>query len=160
MSKAPQPSLSEWLEATMDLMPQGLAWPRDLASNIGKLLGWVADERKRRHERALTLLEAEAVPTAAVELLPDWEQALGLPDPCRAAPGALGDRWAAVSDVFFGDHPPTPANMQQWAAQAGWDVSMREQRDFVAGVSMAGDVVGESDFAWVVTVNGVARTYF
>ncbi len=47
-----------------------------------------------------------------------------------------------------------------WAAQAGWNISIHEQRDFVAGVSLSGDPVGESDFVWIVTVLDQARTYF
>jgi uncharacterized protein YmfQ (DUF2313 family) len=160
MSRAPKPSSDEWLGATMDLLPQGIAWPRDPGSNLGKLLGVIADERQADHERALVLLEVEGFPTTSVELLPDWEQDVGLPDPCKPLPGSLAERWAALADIFFADHPPTPANMVLWASQAGWNVTIREQRDFVAGISQAGDAVGESDFVWVVTVLDQARTYF
>jgi uncharacterized protein YmfQ (DUF2313 family) len=160
MSKAPRPTSDEWLAATLDLLPRGIAWSREPGSNIGKLLGIVADERQTNHERALYLLETEAFPTTAVGLISEWEQDVGLPDPCKPLPGSIGERWLALADIWFADHPPTPANMVAWAVQAGWNISMREQRDFVAGVSMAGDAVGESDFVWVVTVLDQARTYF
>ena len=149
---APKPSLDEWWAATMGLLPQGLAWARDRLSNLGRLIEVMADERRQRHERSLILLEAEAVPTLSVELLPEWERALGLPDPCRAAPGTLAERHAEVADIFFADHAPTAENMVAWAARAGWNISIREQRDFVLGVSQLGDAMGESDFAWVVSV--------
>ena len=158
--KAPNPSATEWWQATIDLLPQGLAWARDQASNIGKIFSVIAQERSVRHQRKLILLEIESIPTAAVELLPDWEQALGLPDPCRPLPGSLGERWAAIADVFFAQHPPTPANMVAWAASAGWNITIREQRNFIAGVSEAGDVVGENDFTWVVTILDQVITYF
>jgi uncharacterized protein YmfQ (DUF2313 family) len=158
--KAPNPGLPDWVQATFDLLPRGLMWPRDLLSNLGKIVSVIAQERQIRHQRKLILLEIESVPTSAVELLPDWEKALGLPDPCLAAPTALAARQAAIADVFFADHPPTRVNMVRWAAQAGWNVTIREQRDFVAGVSMAGDAVGESDFVWAVTVLDQVRTYF
>jgi uncharacterized protein YmfQ (DUF2313 family) len=160
MSKAPRPSADEWLGATMDLLPPGIAWSREPTSNLGKLLSVISAERQLNHERALLLLEVEGFPTTSVELLADWEQDVGLPDPCKPVPGSLAERWAALADIFFADHPPTPANMVLWAAQAGWNITIREQRDFVAGVSMAGDVAGESDFVWVVTVLDQVRTYF
>jgi len=160
MSRAPRPTGDEWLAATLDLLPQGIAWPRDPASNLGKLLGIAAGERQLRHERKLNLLDVEALPTASVELLTDWEQAAGLPDPCRPLPGSIAERWAALADVFFADHPPTPDNMVTWAAQAGWNIEIREQRDFVAGVSQIGDTVGESDFVWVVTILDQVIGYF
>jgi uncharacterized protein YmfQ (DUF2313 family) len=159
-NQAPRPTFAEWLSATMDLWPLGIAWSRDPASNLTKLSGVIAQERQTRHERKLQLLDVEAVPTSSAELLPDWEQALGLPDPCRAVPGTRAERIAQLADVFFADHPPTPANMTAWALAAGWNITIREQRDFVAGVSMAGDAVGESDFTWVVTVLNQQQTFF
>lgn len=144
----------------MDLLPQGVAWPREPDSNLGKLLGVISAERLADHERKLVLLEQEGFPTTSVELLPEWEQFVGLPDPCKPLPGSLGERWAALADIWFADHPPTPDNMVRWAREAGWNITIREQRDFVAGISMAGDVVGESDFVWVVTVLDQVRVFF
>jgi uncharacterized protein YmfQ (DUF2313 family) len=158
--KAPNPGLADWIQATFDLLPRGLMWPRDLKSKLGKIVSVIAQERQARHQRKLILLEIESVPTSAVELLPEWEKALGLPDPCLAAPTSLAARWAAIADVFFADHAPTPANMVTWAALAGWNVTIQEQSYFIPGLSVAGDTVGQSDFVWVVTVLGQARTYF
>jgi len=160
MPKAPQPLLADWLAATMDLLPQGYAWSRNLASNLGGLVGIIAGERLLRHASHIAVLEVESLPTSAVELLPEWEEAASLPDPCRALPGTLEQRWDALADVFFADHPPTPANMIAWALSAGWNITIREQRSFVAGVSMAGDAIGENDFVWVVTVLDQVRLYF
>jgi uncharacterized protein YmfQ (DUF2313 family) len=157
---APRPQLAEWLQATIDLLPQGEAWSRDPASNLAGVMGVIAAERKARHDRKLQLLEIESFPTRSAELLPEWERTAGLPDPCRAVPGSQAERWADLADIFFAAHPPTPANMIAWAAQAGWTVEIREQRDFVAGVSMAGDVCGECDFVWVVTILGEVINYF
>lgn len=160
MSRPPRPVIAEWLAATMDLLPQGIAWSREPASNLGGLLGVLAEERRQRHDRKLTLLEVESFPPTSVELLPEWEQTVGLPDPCRAAPGTLAERWADLADQFFADHPPTPANMIAWALQAGWNIAIREQRDFVPGVSVPGDTVGEQDFVWVVTILGQEIRFF
>lgn len=160
MSRAPRPSLAEWLQATMDLLPQGIAWSRRPASNLGGLMGVIATERMTRHDRKLALLEVESFPSTTVELLPEWERTAGLPDPCRAAPGTLAERQAELADIFFAAHPPTKENMISWAAQAGWAIEIREQRDFVAGISAAGDPVGESDFVWVVSVLGQEIRYF
>lgn len=160
MSEAPNPTLDEWWRATIDLLPRGLAWSRRRLSNVGKLIEVIARERMARHQRKLILLDVESVPTRAIELLAQWEQFAGLPDPCRPLPGSLAERHAALGDVFFADHPPTPANMEEWARSAGWNITIREQRDFVAGVSQAGDAIGESDFAWVVTILDQTIAFF
>jgi uncharacterized protein YmfQ (DUF2313 family) len=157
---APNPTLDQWWQATIDLVPRGLLWTRRRASNFGKLIEAIATERQLRHQRKLILLDIESVPTTAFELLPDWERASGLPDPCLAAPAGLEQRWQALADVWFADHPPTPDNMIAWANQAGWNIAIREQRAFVAGISIAGDTVGENDSTWVVTVGGQVRHFF
>lgn len=160
MPKAPRPTIGEWLDATMALLPRGRAWSRDPASTISGIMAVIAGERQQRHDRKVNLLEVEAFPTTSNELISDWETAAGLPDPCRAVPGTLAERYAALADQFFADHPPTPANMIAWSAQAGWTITIREQRHYVAGLSMAGDATGESDFVWEVTVHGEAIFYF
>lgn len=157
---APRPTFDAWLTATFDLLPQGIAWARETTSNLGKLLSVVAAERRQRHERALILLEVESFPSFAVELLEEWERAVGLPDPCRAAPGTLIERRSELIDRWFADHVPTPELMIELAEQAGWNITIREQLDFVAGISLSGQPVGESDFVWVVTVLDQVRTYF
>lgn len=160
MPSAPNPSLADFWRATIELLPRGIAWTRNRLSNVGKLVSVIAQERQTRHQRKLILLEIESVPTLAVELMPDWERALGLPDPCLPLPGTLAARWAAIADVFFADHPPTPENMIAWAATAGWNITIREQRDFIAGISEAGDTIGESDFVWVVTILDQVISFF
>ena len=144
----------------MDLLPQGIAWSRSPSSNLGGVMGVIAAERRERHNRKLTLLEVESFPTTSVELLPEWERMAGLPDPCRAAPGTLAERHAELADVFFATHPPTRENMIAWAARAGWAIEIREQRDFVAGISAGDDPVGESDFVWIVSVLGQEIRFF
>lgn len=144
----------------MDLLPRGIAWSREHESNVGKVLQVIAGERAQRHDRKLTLLEVESFPASSVELLPEWEQVAGLPDPCRPVPGTLAERRSELIDQLFGDHAPTPTMMIALARRAGWNITIREQRDFVAGISMAGDPVAESDFTWIVTVLGQSISFF
>lgn len=155
-----RPTLGEWLGATLDLLPQGLAWSRDPDSNLGKLLGVAAEERRLRHDRAVVLLDVESYPPFSVELLADWEKAVGLPDPCRAAPGTLAERRSELVDRLFAPHVPTVELMVALAAQAGWEVEILERRSFVADVSVAGERIAESDFEWIVNVLGQSIDFF
>ena len=161
MSEAPRPTSLGWLEATYALMPPGpVVWPRDPDSRWGRLLGVIAEERRQRHDRALVLLDSESFPSTALELLPEFEQVAGLPDPCRPLPGTLAQRRAELIDQFFADHVPTKDLMMKLAGQAGWNIEIHEQQDFVAGLSMAGEPVGESDFVWIVYVLDQSIEYF
>jgi len=46
--------------------------------------------------RAADLLERESDPRLTVELLPDWERAWGLPDPCFPSATTIGERRAML----------------------------------------------------------------
>lgn len=161
MSEALRPTIEGWVEATYALMPPGqVVWPRDPASRWGKLLGVIAEERRLRHDRKLTLLDSESFPSTALELLPEFEKVAGLPDPCRPLPGTLAQRRAELIDQFFADHVPTKQLMLDLAKKAGWNVEIHEQQDFVAGLSLAGEPVGESDFVWIVYLIDASIAFF
>jgi len=158
--RAPRPTLEEWFAATADLLPPGKAWPRDRTSNIGRIVETIALERARVHGRALQLLDYESFPGTAAEMLPDWETVAGLPDPCRPLPGTAAARRLAVTDTLFGAADPTPPFFVALAASLGYEVEIRERLTFVAGVSAAGDPVGEDDHVWEVVVGDQIFEHF
>lgn len=80
-----------------DLLPQGHAWSRPLSPVIQSLLDGLAAEGARVECRGVDLLR-ESDPGQAVELLPDWERVLGLPDSCDPFPDGktVEERQAAL----------------------------------------------------------------
>jgi len=76
--------------------PRGIAWPRDPNTLQGKLRAALTPEMERVEQRIQELLD-ELDPRTSVELLPDWERMLGLPDNCRGIiPSTLEQRRQAV----------------------------------------------------------------
>ncbi len=76
--------------------PRGIAWPRDPQTLQGKLRAALTPEMERVEQRIQELLD-ELDPRSSVELLPDWERMLGLPDNCRGIiPSTLEQRRQAV----------------------------------------------------------------
>ena len=67
------------------LLPIGPAWPREYDSTLMALIGGLSQIWGDVDGRAADLLETESDPRTTVELLPDWERAWGLPDPCVKA---------------------------------------------------------------------------
>lgn len=157
---APRPTLREWFSATADLLPPGKAWPRDPSTSLGRIVETIAAERDRLHGRALQLLDYESFPGTAAEMLPEWEAVAGLPDPCRPIPGTVAARRLAVTDTLFGTADPTPAFFVALAASLGYAVEIRQGLTFVAGVSAAGDPVGEDDHVWEVIVGDQIVEFF
>lgn len=73
---------AEYLAALLDLLPRGHAWPREPDSVQARFWSAIAARLAVHHQDALRLLDVEADPAAALELLADWERVAGLPDDC------------------------------------------------------------------------------
>jgi uncharacterized protein YmfQ (DUF2313 family) len=125
-----------YAEALLGTLPQGLAWRRDRASNLWKLLHGCGEEFARVDARAADL-RREANPLLADELLPEWEALVGLPDECSPPASTLSERRAAVVEklAFIGDQ--SPAAYVALALRFGLAVTVFEPRPM-----QCGDLVG------------------
>ncbi len=70
-----------YTQKLLSLLPNGAAWPRETGTVLAAIAEAGAGEFSRVQQRLNALL-VEDDPRRAVELLPDWEEAYGLPDPC------------------------------------------------------------------------------
>jgi uncharacterized protein YmfQ (DUF2313 family) len=124
----------------LSLLPRGQAWPRYIGSTLVQTIDGLAGYWGFVDSRAADLLEIESDPRTTFELLPDWERAWGLPDPCFADPLTIAARqqilvlWmtmlGAQSRQFFIDI---------LASRLGYTVTITEFAPFMAGVSNCGD---------------------
>jgi len=137
------------------LLPQGRAWSRDKNADLTRLIHSEADGLARVEARADDLL-AESFPGTTLEMLPEWEMAVGLPDICSEdyddlenRRGALAVRLAEVGDQsvpFF----------KALAARLGISIEIQEWRSFRAGISRAGDHAGGEEWMFVWDVVATA----
>ena len=130
----------DYAHALLELLPRGQAWPRWSGSTLVQALTGLAEYWGVVDGCAADLLETESDPRITWELLPDWERAWGLPDPCLPSATTIGERrrmlvmkmtlLGAQSRAFF-----------QWVMQ--WlgfgQVTIKEWSPFMAGVSHCGD---------------------
>jgi uncharacterized protein YmfQ (DUF2313 family) len=166
-------------DAFLELLPQGQAWPKHtMESVLWQVCDGLCNYWGFVDSRAADLLERESDPRQTVELLPDWERAFGLPDPCYKTPSTIPDRqaalvqrmtlWGAQSRDFF-------INI---AASIGYHITIGEFRPFMVGIDRAGDnrtyladgvtlsdypyMIGvpENRFYWTVHVGDVRLTWF
>ena len=148
----------DYRAALFDLLPRGAAWPRNPAGVLGRFIAGLADNFMRLHGRSLDLLLRECFPGTAVELLDDWERALGLPDPCVTGGQTVAQRQAACVARLAGGFDPTKANFIAFAAGLGFTITIDTFRPFRAGWSSAGDALcgaahSESDWRFWWRVN-------
>jgi uncharacterized protein YmfQ (DUF2313 family) len=166
---------ADYAEAYGDLLPQGLAWPRDIDSvlqktvrGLTKIWGDVVDSA------ASLMLTQESDPRKTVILLPDWERAWGLPDECLAEPLSITDRQAALVDKITMNGAQSREFFIERAKKIGYPIHIREFAPFMAGVSQAGDTRNLDDdgywrweigdpsmrFYWVVRIQSRRYTWF
>lgn len=86
---------SEYRAQLRALLPAGPAWDPDLVPELETILSGLAQELARIDARAFDLIN-EMDPASVSELVPDWEQVMGLPDPCLGENPAFEDRRLAV----------------------------------------------------------------
>ena len=122
--------------------------------------------------RAADLLERESDPRSTFELLPDWERAWGLPDPCFPDATNIDARqkMLVLKTTLLGGQSRA---FYEWVANwLGYTITIREWSPFMAGVSEAGDTrdasgiyrweIGppEMRFYWQVHVTGAGLIWF
>ena len=143
----------DYAEGMLALLPQGIAWPRDDRDSIlVKTVKGLANYWGFVDSRAADLLEIESDPRKTLELLPDWERAWGLPDPCFASPQTVEERrrililwmtWmGGQSRKYFTD-------LMAWL---GYTIEIQEFAPFMAGISRVGDTRPQPDklFRWYI----------
>jgi uncharacterized protein YmfQ (DUF2313 family) len=170
---------SDYLHGFLALLPQGLAWPREGEDNIflrvcrGLCAYWGFIDG-----RAADLLERESDPRMTLELLPDWERAWGLPDPCFASPQTIDQRRTILvlwMTWMGGQSRRYYTDLMAWLGYPG--IEIQEFSPFQFGISRFGDnrtredaaagkhhrwYIGpaEQRFYWTVQVGQVGLNWF
>ena len=155
---APQYQASDFLTALQALMPRGLAWPRDPTSVMAQVLGTLAPTWAR-HTLANNTLLVDAFPATAVQLLTEWESALGLPDPCAGASPTLQGRQAQVVARFAGSGGQSVPYYISYAAALGYAVTVTEYTPFRVGQQRMGAQLGTQDWAFAWQINAALKTF-
>lgn len=150
---APNYQASDFLTALQALMPRGLAWPRDPTSVMAQVEAGLAPTWQRHTEQNNNLL-VDAFPSTSVQLLPEWEAALGLPDPCAGPAPTIAARQAQVVARFAGSGGQSVPYFIQYAALLGYTVTVTEYVASRVGQSRVGQSISrlgpQWSFAWQI----------
>lgn len=148
--------LETFRRALQALLPQGLLWPRPSAAGVReKLLSGLAEGSVEVVDRAADLLR-ESDPRTTVEMIRDWEEALGLPEvavPDDQQP-TLDERRAAVVSKLVAVRGAAVQDLIDEAADVGFIVEIFEYSSvapFRAG-SHAGDSCWDQEWRFFFLV--------
>jgi uncharacterized protein YmfQ (DUF2313 family) len=126
-------------------LPTGQAWPREPGSILVNACTGLNQYWGYVDERAGDLLEFESDPRKTTELLPDWERAWGLPDPCFPPTISLEDRriMLVFKMTLLGEQ--SREFFQRISAWVGYPITIGELAPYMCGVSEVGDTRNEYD---------------
>lgn len=162
----------DYAEALAADLPRGTAWPRDPDSVLMKVVAGLGQPYGFADGRAADLLEQESDPRSTIEILPEWERAFGLPDPCVAEPLSIGDRQIALVTKMTMLGGQSREFFIALAAALGYTIRITEYAPFMCGISQCGDTrdafgdwrweIGppEIRFYWTIHVGAVRLTWF
>lgn len=138
------------------LLPRGALWERGADPTLDKLLLWMGREFARIDQRIADLLR-EADPRETVEMLPDWEAEVGLPDPCSGPASTLQGRRAEVLQRLQMQGGASRAYFIALAAALGYEgATVTEYAPFTAR-SRCTEPVTAPDWWWTWRLNIAAE---
>jgi uncharacterized protein YmfQ (DUF2313 family) len=134
----PDYSAEDYLAQFQRLLPRGRVWHRglELIQDFDLLVlmpTWV------RLTQALSGLIAQIFPCSTVDLIPEWEDTLGLPDPCTGPLGNLQQTQQAICVKFTARGGQSKSYFINLAEQLGFEITITEFAPFRAGINRAGD---------------------
>ncbi len=154
---APNLTAANFLKALQGLMPRGRVWPRASDAVQTQVLRGLAPSYERQTARANYLL-VDAFPPTAYELLPEWEESLGLPDPCAGPAPTLQQRRAQVVARLANSGGQSIQFYIDFAKNLGFDITVTQFSPFRVGQNRAGDSVCSEAWAYAWRDNAPAVT--
>jgi uncharacterized protein YmfQ (DUF2313 family) len=153
---------ADFLAAFQRLLPRGPVWSRDPDATITKVIAALQPTYERSTTQANNLL-IDAFPATAVQLLPEWQSALGLPDPGIAASPLLSQQQAQVVARLTGRGKNQSAQFFiSFALTLGFPITITQFAPFRASQSAAGDPVCSEAwcFAWQINAPTFTVNHF
>lgn len=154
---APNYQASDFASAIHALMPRGLAWPRDPTAVQAQVIAGLAPTWAR-HTQANNFLLVDAFPATAVDLLPEWESTLNLPDPCAGPSPTLQGRQQQVVARLTNSGGQSVPYFTGYAQSLGYEVTVTEYSPFRMGQQTMGCPLGLEEWAFTWRINAPAET--
>ena len=134
------------------LLPRGRVWPKVLSAVQPQAIAAIMPTYQRLLARDNYLL-VDAFPSTTVELLPEWEASLGLPDPCAGEDPTIELRQMHVVARLTQSNGPSIPSLTAFAAALGYTITITEFAPARADVSYADDPCYEPEWAFAWQIN-------
>lgn len=144
-----------------NLSPTGDAWPTEPDSVRQKALLAFAPTFARLNARANFLVD-DAFPATSLELLPEWELSVGLPDPCAGPAPTLQARRKQVVARLASYGGQSKAYLIQYALNLGYVITITEFVPFTADRGFGDGLLWDEwgAYAWQINAPLYTIVYF
>lgn len=150
---------SDYQSALLAHLPRGRVWQTGPDNPLTKLSQALATSFQRVDASAMSLLTG-GFPATTLELLPEWEESLGLPDNCTIGETyTIERRRQAVVSRLVGKGSLSKQCYTSLAKTLGYDITIDEFRQARAGFSVCGEAINGDDWPFVWRVNAQQTTY-
>jgi len=151
---------ADYQQAMLRLLPSGRVWRRDPASTLSAVMLALAPTYTSSTAAAAQVL-IDASPATTQNLLVEWENSLGLPDPCTATNPSIEQRQAAVRAKWGARGALTPAYFIALADALGFAITVTEFSPFAVDMSCDAPLLEpEWAFTWQVNAPQIVTFYF
>jgi len=142
---------ADFASALTGLLPTGRAWPRDVDSVQVRTTACLAPMYTRNAAAAIGLL-VSAFPSTATDLIPEWQETLGLPDPCAGEAATIAQQRQQIVARLTDGGGQSSTYFVQLAKALGYAITVTNDAPFRCGQSRAGQHVGGEEwfFVWAV----------
>lgn len=157
----PSYTAEDFGEGLLRLLPSGRAWPREVDAVMPQVVRAQGQSHARLQARTNYLL-TDAFPASSVELLPEWEASVGLPDPCAGEDQTIAQRQAHVVARLTQCDGPSLPSLAAFAEALGYQITITEFAPARADLLVADAPVYDPAwaFAWQVNAPAVEVAYF
>jgi uncharacterized protein YmfQ (DUF2313 family) len=158
---APTFTRKEFAHALAALLPRGPAWAQnDEESTQYKTCAGLSRVYVRNTNRAAKLL-VDAFPATSVELLPEWEATLGLPDPCSGPAPTIAARQQQVVAKLVGLGVANAQAIVEYLEALGYTVTITQFTPWSVDMPVDYPMYGlEWAHAWQINAPLETITYF
>lgn len=148
---------ADFQSALWSLMPRGRAWNREPGSTQDQVLAAFAPSFQRASAAAVGLI-ADAFPATAVDMIPEWQATLGLPDPCAGPAPTIAQKRQQIVARLTNTGGQSARFYIGLAAALGYTVTVTNYAPFRAGQSSAGQQLGTTDWFFTWSINAPLNT--
>lgn len=154
-------SAANFLQACLNELPRGRVWAKYLTSKMVLALQTLMPAYERNTQAASALL-VDAFPASTLQLIPEWQLSLGLPDPCSGQLTNTDQQRAQILARFLATGVSTKQGIIDYAAALGFVITITENfGGFIMGHSYMGgpDLVGGDGAIFIWTVHAPLVNY-